>query len=140
MIKEVNEFMQNLRIPLVSAEISCEECAAAELIEFDALSDDQDIRPINDELVNEMFTHLVTNPYSRWRHDHSAPTMMVLMKRHQLYRTMRKVRHAIMGTNQRTIVRQNRPLKTSWVQSEAVLSSGSSEMVEGKVWLLCNPR
>ena len=81
MIKEVNEFMQNLRVPFASPEISCEECAAAELIEFDALSDDQDIRPINDELVNEMFTHLVTNPYSRWRHDHSAFTMMVLMKR-----------------------------------------------------------
>ena len=96
-IKEVNEFMQNLRIPLVSAEISCEECAAAELIEFDALSDDQDIRPINEELVNEMFTHLVSNPYGRWKYDHSAPTLMVLMARHQLHKAMRKVRQAMWG-------------------------------------------
>ncbi len=58
----MNEFMQNLRIPLVSVEISSEKYAAAELIEFDALSDDQDIRPISEELVSEMFTHLVTNP------------------------------------------------------------------------------
>ncbi len=63
MIEKVGEFMRNLRIPAVSPEFNSKECSAAELIEFEALSDDQDINPINDALVNEMFGRLVINPF-----------------------------------------------------------------------------
>ena len=60
-IEKVGEFMRNLRVPAVSPEFDNKECLAAELIEFEALSDDQDIRPIHEALVNEIFGRLVTN-------------------------------------------------------------------------------
>ncbi len=97
MIEPVDEFMRNLRVLAVSPEFDNKECLASELIEFEALSDDQDIRPIKEALVNEMFRRLVTDPLGHGKHDHNAPTMLVPIKRHSLEKCYKKVRQAMWG-------------------------------------------
>ncbi len=84
--------MRNLRRPAASAEFDSKERFAAELIEFEALSDDQDSVPINEALVLEMFSRLVTNPVGRWKHDHNAPTLLVIIQEHSLERDRKKIR------------------------------------------------
>jgi hypothetical protein len=152
-IEKVGEFMRNLRIPAVSPEFNSKECSAAELIEFEALSDDQDIRPINEALVNEMFGRLVTNPFGHWKHDHNAPTMLVLIKRHSLGKCYKKIRQAMWGQTKELAFdrkihpnraghnpRQSyRPVPTKWLEESSVsllspMKDASSHLVPLTPW------
>ena len=87
--------MKNL--PAVTQDDANKECSAAELVDFEALSDDRDVVPITEALIKEMLEHLVVNPRLPWKYNHHGPSLLVLSRRHSLEKHRQKIVQAMWG-------------------------------------------
>ena len=72
--------MKSLEKPATTVDSTWDDSHAIIHMEYEALSDEQGINAINQELVKAMISHLSGDPNQSWKLCHHAPTFLYLKR------------------------------------------------------------